>query len=124
MKKEKQEEGVYFVQLNDPNILRKKILESSRETIEFLKRYEDLKFIRKEKHRNMLKLKEDTDKMIELILTLKTALPKSNIKLKDEPRQVMVEKKGVEIRKPVPTSEIEKLESELEEIESKLRSVA
>ena len=117
-------EEVVFVSIEGPSALRRNILESSKETIESLKKYEDLKAVRKEKIQNIMKFKEDAKEIIKLIDKLKSTLPKTHIKVPEE--KPVIEEKKEEIKpvpKPLPTTEIEKLQYELDDIESKLNAL-
>lgn len=127
MKKKKapkpKKEEVVFVSVNSSSKLRRNILESSKEVIECLKKYEDLKVIRKEKMQNIMKFKQDVREVLNLISQLRSALPKMDIKVKEEKAVVKEEKVVEEVKKPIPTTEIEKLQYDLDDIESKLNSL-
>jgi len=111
---------VVFVSVNTPLNLRRNVLESSKEVIECLKRYESLKIIRKEKHDNIMKFKEDTEEVLNLISKLNSVLPA--IKIEGE-KPILEKKEFFKELRSVPTTEIEKLQYELDDIESKLNSL-
>ncbi len=123
MKKGNKEEELLFVRITDPSSVRRKILESSREIIECLQKYENLKAVRKEKLENIMKLKEDTKKVVSLISTLKSKMPKTHLKAKEEKKPVEVPKKEV-VETQKPKTELDKLQSELNDIESKLNALS
>lgn len=121
MKKGKKgEQELFFVRVSNPSNLRRNILESSKEIIESLKRYENLKLIRKEKSENISKLKGDVKEIISLISKLKSKLPKVDIK--EEKEAIVPNKK--DFKKEAKTTELEKLESELRNIEGKLDAIS
>jgi hypothetical protein len=161
----KEEESVFFVGIKDPIEIRRSILESSKEVVQYMQRAERFKEIRKEKTGEILKLKglvEDTQK---LVRKLKTELPKTKLRaaslkrvLEDERKEEIVEKRRRAIKKaaaekkkhphrhakkaakveeeagappievvrerPKPMSDLEKLEAELGEIESRLSKIS
>jgi hypothetical protein len=115
-------EEVVFVGVNNPINLRRNVLGSSKEVIDCLKRYESLKIVRKEKLENIMRFKEDAKEVLNLISKLSLILPA--VKVEGE-KPIVLEKKEVikEIKKPAPSSEIEKLQYELDDIESKLNAL-
>ena len=119
----KKEENPLFVGVTNGEELRRSMLECSKGILESLKRYEQFKNIREEKGKLVTQLKSDIKGVSRLINSLKTQLPKikdAGIK-KEKTKKAEVEvpqKAGIE--KPRAQTEIEKLESELNDIESKL----
>ena len=132
MSKEKEEDSVFYVGIKDPIEIRRSILESSKEMLHYLQRAEKFKHVRKEKAVQIAKLKEDMKEITKLTRKLKSLLPKSGLraaKPKPKPKpQKKAKKKAeakkeappVEVEKPKETSELEKLETELGEIEGRL----
>lgn len=144
--KKKEEKSVYYVGMRDPVELRRQILESSKEMIQYIQRAEKFKEIRKEKSEEIIKLKNLVSEIIRLVNKAKAELPKTNIrarlhkheekeKAKDkmlkrereklEKAEMKKAKKIKEIeKKPKEMTELAKLEAELGEIESKLNRIA
>ncbi len=143
MKKDKEE--VFFVGVQDPIEIRRTLLESSKEMLQILQRYEKFKEVRKEKHAAIAHLKEDLKNIQALFARFKKRLPTTHLRLLLQKEQAKVEKpakvkKGVKkgskekvlktqkekakvklIKKEM--SDLEKLESELAAIEGKLGSL-
>ncbi|MFC1801094.1 hypothetical protein ACFLZB_01410 [Nanoarchaeota archaeon] len=135
-------EDVFYVGVRDPVEIRRNVLECSKEMVQFLQRYESLKAARDEKTQSIHRLREDVKEIKSLMSKLKKALPKTKlrIKLHEEPKPVSKKQKTKkkrqakkreahkEIQKeliktvapPKTMTEIEKLESELADIEGKL----
>ncbi len=128
---EKESKDIFFVEVREPDEVRRNILESLKEIVESLQRFEKFKEIRKEKSGNVDKLKKDVKEINKIILNLKSALPESKLRAMEVSKPV-AEKKGKkkkhkkkhkEAEERKPASELEKLESELSAIESKLGSL-
>ncbi|HLC64799.1 MAG TPA: hypothetical protein VJI46_01595 [Candidatus Nanoarchaeia archaeon] len=128
MKKKMHEaSATYFVSVGNPEELRKNILEASKDLLEGLARYERFKAVRQEKLEAIRTLRLDLKRTALLITKLKSHLPSVEV---SAPR-VSVPKKAVakaerkaevkkEQTKTPKTSELEKLEAELDDIEKKL----
>ena len=118
----------YFVSVNSPENLRKNILEASKDLLEGLARYERFKSVRQEKLESIRKLRLDLKHTATLISRLKSHLPTVEVAMpaapKIAPRKApeKIEKKAEAApRKAAPkTTELEKLEAELDDIERKL----
>lgn len=137
-KKEEEKEEVYYVGVKDPVEIRRSLLESSREIVQYLQRAERFKATRSEKAEEFAKLKETMRELNSLMRKLRTALPKTKIRarLHKHEEEVLKEElieKNIEAakekgkveeekikEKPAGISELEKLEAELGEIESRL----
>ena len=100
-----QEESPLFVGITNNGELRRNMLECSKEILESLKHYEKFKFVKEEKQKLIQKFREDVKGLSKLISRLKTNLPKV---------------KEIGIKK----TEFEKLEAELNDIESKLNGLS
>ena len=125
MKKKAEKKDSLFVKIDDPLNLRKKALESSKEVIECLQNYEALKAIRKEKLKNIMKLKTNMNKVSSLISRLRSKLPKTTINIKEGSKpEVVVKEAPKPTIKPAANTEIDKLQSDLDEIESKLNALS
>ncbi len=141
----KEKEPAYVVQVNDPKMLRRDILESLREIIIFMQGYERFRKIQEEKVALFGSLKKDVRELNGLIETkLKVYLPKGKLKsvksasssstVMEKSREVVEEEEPLPPKteeKPVFTprretpyrSELDELESQLKEIEGQLRRV-
>tara|TARA_Y100000310_G_scaffold319160_1_gene374097 strand:+ start:307 stop:681 length:375 start_codon:yes stop_codon:yes gene_type:complete len=122
----KKEESPLFVGITNGNDLRKSMLECSKGILESLKEHEQLKNIREEKVELIHQLKGDVKDLSKLINSLKGYLPKvkdAGIK-KVEVKKAVSEPKMVKIEKPKASSEVEKLENALNDIEAKLNSLS
>ena len=124
MKKAKQES--FFVGLNDPIGMRRSLLETSKELIEAMKKYEGFKAKREEKLKNMEELGKVIRSASRMVSRIKGSLPTMHLKaapeIKEKPEP---EEKPAAPRKPEPKdmSELAKLEAELADIEGKLNNL-
>lgn len=146
-KKPEEKEEVFYVGVKDPIEIRRSILESSKEMVQYLQRAERFKKVRAEKSEQIAKLKETTHEITKLVRKLKAALPKTKLRarlhkheeeirkkvivkeLKEVKEEAKVKKKKVPVKeeeeeKKKPMTELEKLETELGEIESRLTKLA
>ncbi len=131
---------VFFVGLDDDQLVKKNLLESMREILVTLQRYESFKKVRSQKVKEISELKKIMKEINELIVKLKTSLPKANISasVKKEVKQIDREigkltkktksstttKKTIAKAKPkAEMSELEKLENDLASIESRLKGL-
>lgn len=149
-KETSEDKDVFYVGIKDPIEIRRSILESSKEVIQYLQRAEKFKQVRNEKAEEIAKLRGIMAETTKLVNKLKKQLPKAGIRtplhrheeavmkealvkeLKEAKQEFakstestapkVVEKKVV--AKPKKVSELEKLESELNAIESKLSDFA
>ncbi|MCK4589311.1 MAG: hypothetical protein KAT77_02630 [Nanoarchaeota archaeon] len=164
-KKTQEKEEVFFVGVQDPLEVRRNILETSKEMVQFLQQHEKLKTLRNEKQEAIKRLREDVRQLKLYINKLRKALPKTKLrihlhqehkifkcdrcdkefksrqsltkhhKLHSKKKKVKVIKKAAKkpvaketqaklappvMEKPKPMTDIEKLESELADIENKL----
>ncbi len=125
---EKESKDIFFVEVREPEGVKRNILESLKEIVESLQRFEKFKETRKDKieHTNKLrKIVKDTNK---LVLDLKKSFPETKIRTvraisetTEKKKTIVGKKKEVVERKPM--TELQKLESELNEIEGKLESL-
>jgi len=126
----KESDDILFVEVHQPEEVRRNILESIKDIVENLQRFEKFKDIRKEKIDNINKLGKNVKQINGLMTNLKNSLPKTQIRAmkvasknvgKEKPTRVKTKKSGGESKKPA--SELDTLQSELSEIESKLSSL-
>ena len=120
---------MFFVEVNQSDEVKRNILESLKEIVENLQRFEKFKETRKEKIENIEKLGKIMREINKVVPRLKEALPETKIRAKKVIKEkgkgaVVVEKKTPEeVAKRKPATELQKLESELTEIEDKLRGL-
>lgn len=119
----KKEENLLFVGISGGNELRRDVLECSKGILETLKEHEKFKSLREEKIKLVRKFKDDVKGISRLISSLRGYLPK--VKEVGIKKPVVKEErtKAVKVDVPKERNEIEKLEKELSEIESKLSSL-
>ena len=136
MKKEMNEQGneLFFVQVKEPSEVRRNILETLRDIVEVLRRFEKFKHLRHEKLEkinNLRGLLKETNKVFG---TLKSKLPQTNLRatvVREAPKHAKKthhrkSKKAKVAEEKMPKKEItdaDKLEAELNAIESKLKSL-
>ncbi|HLC88473.1 MAG TPA: hypothetical protein VJG49_00390 [Candidatus Nanoarchaeia archaeon] len=144
-KREKEPE--YMIQINDPKVLRKDILESLREVIIFMQGYEKFRKIQEEKVATITVLKEQIKEVESLIgHHLRKYLPVGKLKpmFKEEPKHLeavpaLSQPVEEEIPAPFPVQtyrqeksatatlkpkgELEELESQLQDIEHQLQNI-
>jgi len=122
----KEKEDAYFVGLEEPNELRRTILESTRDIVDVLKKFEEFKSVRDEKTKEIEKLRSDMRGISRLIVKLKAELPKTKLRMKLYKHEKVVKRKVLTGEKKVKKkelTELDKLESELGEIEGKLKNI-
>lgn len=124
----KQEENPLFVGITNSGELRRNILECSKDILESLKEYEKVKSVKEEKQKLIQKFREDIKAISRLINRLKTNLPKVKEVGIKKPEKEIVEKqekpKVIKVEKPKEKTELERLESELNDIEGKLNTLS
>ena len=120
---------MFFVEVNQSDEVKRNILESIKEIVENLQRFEKFKETRKEKIEKIEKLGKIMKEINKIVPQLRGALPETKIRTKkvskgEQKKTVAVEEETPrEIAKRKPVTELQKLESELSEIENKLRSL-
>lgn len=127
----KEDKELFFVEVREPNEVRRNILESLKSILESLQSFEKFKEARKEKVHRIEKLDRDIRVLGKHISRLKGILPEAKIreavvqrpKEEEEPRKKHRhhKKKTEEVKRPL--TEVDRLESELGAIEEKLRSL-
>ncbi len=101
----------YHVGISDPVRLRRDLLESTREVIHMLQRYERVEDLRAEKREKIKEMHSLFSDIRELSSKLKVIFPKINISSKT-PKKIRTTVK--------PASDLRHLEKELDHIETKL----
>jgi len=128
-----------YMAISKPIMVRKLVLESARDMVQFLQLFEKFKSVREQRSQATQKLKQELKALSNLINKLKQSLPKTSIHARNEARQDLIEeikpekvsKKSLKqnnskIPEPEPFApeieidDIEMLERELREIEDKL----
>ncbi|MEM3127160.1 MAG: hypothetical protein QW331_03785 [Candidatus Woesearchaeota archaeon] len=145
-KAKEKEDDMLFVEIRGPVEVRRNILEATRDVVQHLQRYERFKQVREEKAVEIAKLKTNIKDINRLIGKLRSALPKTKLRIKmheevaaveqrqkelEEKRKKAEKKAKKEEKKVEPEqpkkkelSEIEKLEKELGEIEGRLNKLS
>ncbi|MFH0701103.1 MAG: hypothetical protein V2A62_01565 [Candidatus Woesearchaeota archaeon] len=131
----------FMVQINEPRMLRKDILESVREVIIFMQGYEKFRKIQEEKVTLFTQLKTDVRVLNSLVEDkLRKYLPKGKLKAvqlnqqpakpadfayqrDEEPLSSSTLSSPVPSTGKVSSSELDELESQLKDIETQLRNV-
>jgi hypothetical protein len=141
--KEGKKQDVLYVGLPSPIELRRTILETTKDAVEMLQKYEKFRAVREEKIVIINQLQEQIKEITKLVNKLKLEMPKVDIRIKLHQEEEMVEKeikaskeaakpkkkeakkavKKEAVKKTRELSELEKLEAELSHIEQKLGKV-
>ena len=134
VKADREKEGLFFVEVRDPNNVKRNIFESLRDIVQSLQKFERFKQLRNQKVDSISKLRKDLKDVNKLVSDLKIKLPEARLreaKLKPvlrevpkrkEPTKKQYKREAVE-REDKPTNELQKLESELSAIEEKLKGL-
>jgi len=114
----------FYVGVKEPVSLRRNLLESSKGIVQGLKDYEKLKLIREERHKKILEFKDKIGEIVVLLSGLNEHLPrhkpKEGVYVKKKAEKT---KKGKTKKAEIKIDEIERLEKDLAEIESRLGSM-
>ncbi len=111
------EEEAYYVNVREPSEARKNLLETSREIVLALQKYENFKLSRVKKHNLVDLLRRNFREINELISRLKKEMPQVKIR-----KKVSVPEQRA-VPKAVKRNDLTDLERELSEIESRLKSL-
>lgn len=109
---------VYYVQIKEPNTIRKDVLVSTKDVLKSLKRYERVLDIREEKQKTVQELKRAFDEILVLNKKLRSTLPKTPIPARE--KEVLEPEHKHVVR---AKSKLELLEHELADIERRLSSL-
>ena len=126
----KEQSEVFFVQVTEPGQVRRNVLESLKQILELLQRFEKFKHIRHEKMNEIQKLRNLMRGANKIMTELKSKLPQTNLRSaapgeSRKPAKKTANKKNESAQAKVPKkerTELERLESDLSAIESKLKS--
>ncbi len=129
----------YMVQVNEPSMLRKDVLESVREVIIFMQGYEKFRAIQEEKVKTFTALRTDIKELVEMVDQLRKMVPKGNLKpIKGEENKADVPIKAASPERlaktaapervkvapeSTPLNELEDLEQQLQDIEGQLKGM-
>ena len=131
----KESEDILFVEIREPSEVRRNILESLKNIVETLQRFEKFKHLRKGKIHSINKLSNDLKRINKMFSDLKNAIPETKLReiktksiLKEEEKEKPKKKKHGKWHKEAeerqkPLTEVDRLESELGAIEEKLRGL-
>ena len=126
----KESKDILFVEVHQSDEVRRNILGSLKDIVENLQRFEKFKETRKEKIENINKLGKIIKDINKIIPNLKNSLPETKIravskhKISERKKMITKEKRSPEeVAKRKPVTELQKLESELGDIESKLQGL-
>lgn len=112
------EEDIYAA-IQDPDELRRELLETSKEAILSLQRFERFKLNKLKRMDSYEMLKSNIREINDLIARLKKELPTTKMRIK----QIESPKQKVPLRIPKKATEIEDLEKQLSEVEAKLSAL-
>lgn len=123
----------YMIQVHEPGVIRKDVLESLREVIIFMQGYEKFKALQEEKLKVFSELRGDLREIVGLTEQLKTMLPKGNlhsIKGEEQEKVVAVQKEKATpvvrqasaVQQQAP-NELDELEAQLHDIEGQLNGI-
>jgi len=110
-------EELFYVRIRDPTEFRRCVLECLKDTIQLLKRYEEFKRIREKKIEYIMLLKNIVAETSKLSYQLKSELPRAKFSRVITRQASNISPKGRS------SDSIDMLENELEDIESKLKSL-
>ena len=135
IKMERESKDLFFVEVREPGEVRRNILESLKDIVEALQRFEKFKHARKEKLHSIGRLSSDLKGINKMISDLKEAIPEAKLREIKIKAAIKEEKKGKPKKKKHgkkhkeaeprqrPLTEVERLESELGAIEEKLKGL-
>ena len=124
-----QDNELFFVEIKEPAEFRRNILESLKQILEMLQKFEKFRHVRNEKLVKIQKLRNLVKDANKIMINLKSKLPQTSLKgmaAREAPKPKKIPQKKKEAKEEkIPKkekTELERLESELSAIESKLKS--
>lgn len=124
---EKEDKDILFVEVNESSEVRRDILESLREILGILQRFEKFKESRKEKIHYMIKLGKIVRDINKIMSNLKKSLPEPEIGAMKvsgpsttKRERPVIRKKDAGVMEKGHVSELKRLEAELSDIEGKI----
>ena len=129
-----QNSNIFFVEIKDPDKVRRDILETLKSILEVLHRFEKFKQLRHAKLEKINRLRDLMKRTNKIMGDLKAKLPKTNLKIGSVKEEAAAPKKAFHKKgkkaKPAEESapkkepsDVERLESQLGAIESKLKEL-
>ena len=109
----------YYVGVDQPTVLRRSLLESSKQILESMRRYQELSNIRAIKNAELKDLSRIVESVKKDIADLKKILPTVKVTRPATKKKTASKKTA----KPTETKHISSIESELEQIEQKLKAL-
>lgn len=121
-------DDVFYVGIPDPKEVRRYVLESSKSMIDILKRYEELKAVREEKLEVQIEYDQNMKQVLLLCNRLKKEFPEITAKMpvlkaRVHPSVKIKEEEPKRYQKREDTTELDKLEHEMDMIEEKLKEL-
>lgn len=115
----------FYVNIENPVELRRKLLETSKGVILALQKFEKFKIERTKKMDSYEMLRRNIKEINELVIRIKKELPAIKLPKIEEPRRIAVKAPKTARVAPVMSrmGAADKLEKELSEIESKLKAL-
>ena len=136
VKMKNQSNELFFVEVKSPGDVKRNILETLKDILELMHKFESFKHIRHEKLEDINKLRALLKETHKMMGALRSKLPQTNLRVaiateaQAHPKKASHKKKKkgkvAEQQEKIPKkekTELEKLESELSAIESKLKSL-
>ena len=130
MVKKEQQPELFFVRVKDPVEVRRNILETLKEIVEVLQRFEKFKQLRHEKIEKINRLRVLLRQANKMLGEMRGKLPQTNLRAsvsRESAQNAHHRKKKIKPAEKAPQkremTEVEKLEAELNAIESKLKSL-
>jgi len=120
----------FYVGIREPTTFRKDLLGCSKGILTSLKRFESFKDLRNEKIKHVLDLKRVVKEINIIVSKLKSSLPKTSLRNLPVEKKEIIEEATKKINKvsrtkvKKPQDDLDKLESEIGDIESKLEELA
>ena len=114
-----QHQELFFVRLADPVTVRRSLLETNKEILLAMSKYERFKLLRRERHEQTTKLKQLCSEINELMKKLEVELPKPPVG-----HEIMIPKKFTPIKEAKPKNELDKIEYKLKQIEQRIGKLA
>lgn len=116
-------EDIFYVGIKNPLDVRRGLLESYKYMIKGLQMHEKFKSTREEKIEQIIRLRNVMEDIEKLNARLKAELPKTELRAKNTNVEQTMPKTTYS-RAPKKMSEVERLERELDDIESKLSEIS
>jgi len=114
----------FFVNVPDPAPIKVALLECRKAILESMKIFRKFREIRKEKNEEKTKLRKQLREISSILNKMRAIMPHVNLPTEEiVPKESMKEEKQVSAQRAPKRTEIERIESELEDIERKLSTL-